>query len=220
MSSRVRPALTAAVGVAGLLGLALLVVGLWFAVTLGPSGLAEFSVSTPASGAIAIEPRYANAVDVPFEVVATRGDGGPVWLGAARQHDADLLLRRGAHSVVAGLSLTAGAATLRSAGSGPLPDVTRADVWRSTAAGEGRARLLVGQRDGPLTVVVASGEAASLRDLELTLRWRRGAWFLQALTGMVVGGGVVALAGRYLWRRRRGHAAPPAPDRALTGALG
>lgn len=218
MPSRARRAVAALVGLLAAVGAVLAVVGLWLAVRLGPTGVADVTVATPASGAVAIPARYVNAVDVPFEVVASRGDGGPVWVGAATAADADLLLGRGAHSVVTEVSYPSGSAQLRSTGSGPAADVAAADIWRASSSGAGRARLVVAQGEGPLTVVAASGEEAPLRDLRLTLVWRKGAWFVQAmlltLTGVALAGAALA----YLWRHRRTAATAPATGPAAATA--
>jgi len=184
------------------LGIALAVTGAWAAVRLGPSGMAQFSVSSKATGAIVVGPDVLNSVDIPVRVTATRGDGGPVWLAAAATTDARAVLATSPVCTVSGVHFPAGALDLRASGAGAPADISTADVWRLSAKGTGGANLVVGQGRGPETAVVTSGDATTLKDVTMTLTWANRAWFFEALAAAVIGAIVTAFALGDLWNNR------------------
>lgn len=180
--------------VVALLGLALAAVGAWTAVQLGPSGVARFSATSGSPGVIVVPPGVLNSVDVPVRVTASRSDGGALWLAAAPSADARAILATSAMSTVDRVHYPAGTLDLRASGSGALPDISTADVWRSSAKGTGAAELVVTQGSGPQTAVVTSGEAAPLTDVTLTLTWTDRTWFFEVLVATVIGAIIAAFA--------------------------
>ena len=188
--------------VVSVLGTALVLVGVWPAFTLGPSGEAHFSVTAKAPGAMVVGPDVLNSVDVPVRVNATRSDGGPVRLAAAPTSDARAILETSAISTVSGVHYPAGTLDLRASGAGRLTDISAADVWRLSAKGAGSAELVVDQGRGPETAVVTSGDDAALKGVTMTLTWANRAWFFEALAVAMIGAIVAAFALNDLWQGR------------------
>jgi len=174
---------------------------------LGPSGEAQFSANSKAPGAMIVPAGVLNAVGVPVRVTATRRDGGVVFLAAAPATDVAALLSTSAVSTVSGVHFPGGRLDLHASGSGALPDLSNADVWRLTASGKGAAALLVDQGKGPEAVVVTSGDVTALSDATVTLTWDNRAWFFEALVMATIGAVLAAFALNDLWQGR----AVPAP---------
>jgi uncharacterized MnhB-related membrane protein len=186
------------------LGIALAVVGSWTAVTLGPSGEAQFRATSIAPGAIVVGPEVLNSVDVPVRITATRSDGGAVRLVTARSSDARAAVGTFTTSTVSRVNYPAGTLDLRASGSGALPDISKADVWRLSAKGGSSAELVVDQGDGPETAVVTSGDASALTNVTMTLTWANGVWLAEALVVALIGVIIAALALSDLWHGRPG----------------
>jgi hypothetical protein len=193
--------------VMAVLGIALAVFGVWTALKLGPTGEVHFSASSKATGAIVVEPEVLNSLNFPVRVKATRSDGGALWMAAASSADARAVLARHAVSTVSGVHYPAGTLDLRASGSGALPDISKADVWRISAEGSGSAEMVVAQGRAPETAVVTSGDATALTNVTMTLTWAKRAWFFEALSAVVIGAIIAAFAfidlgrGRHTARR-------------------
>lgn len=204
MPSAVRQLLGAAMA---LLGVALAAFGAWTALKLGPSGEAHFSATSKSTGAIVVEPDVLNSLNIPVRVKANRTDGGGLWMAAASSADARAVLARRAVSTVSGVHYPAGTLDLRASGSGALPDISKADVWRISTEGEGSAEMVVDQGRAPETVVLTSGDATALTNVTITLTWAKRAWFFEALSAVLIGGILAAFAlfdlgrGRHTARR-------------------
>lgn len=199
MPASTRRAVGALVAVMGII---LVVLGAWFVVKLGPSGEAEFSVTSKAPGAVVIPPNVLNSVDVPVRVVATRRDGGLVRLGVAPSTDVRAILATSAVSTVFAAHYPAGTLDLRPSGTGELADVSTSDVWRLAATGAGKADLLVDQARAPESVVVTSGDATPVSDVTVTVTWADRAWFFEALVAATLGAVLTAFALNDLWQGR------------------
>ncbi len=180
--------------VTAVLGIALAALGAWTALNLGPSGEAHFSATSTATGAIVVEPDVLNSLNIPVRIKVTRADGGAVWLAVAPFTDARAVLARSAVSTVSGVRYPAGTLDLRASGSGALPDISTADVWRISAKGAGSTALLVDQGRGPETAVVTSGDATALTNVTMTLTWAQRPWFFEVLTAAVIGAIIAAFA--------------------------
>lgn len=180
--------------VMAVLGIAVATLGAWTAIKLGPSGEVHFRATSKATGAIVVEPRVLNALDLPVRVTATRRDGGPVWLAAAPSTDARAVLAKSAVSTVAGVHYPAGRLDLRVSQGRALPDITTADVWRLSAEGAGSTELVIDQGRGPETAVVTSGGASALKDVTVTLTWAQRSWFFETLAVAVIGAIIAAFA--------------------------
>lgn len=183
-------------------GIVLAVLGAWIVVKLGPSGEADFSVTSNAPRAIVVPPDVLNSVDVPVRVTASRRDGSLVRLVAGPSADARAILAGSAVSTVSGVRYPAGALDLRDSGSGALGDIGTADVWRLSAQGRGSAELVVDQERAPETVVVISGDTAALKDVTMTLTWASRTWFFEALAAVMIGAMIAAFSLIYLWQGR------------------
>lgn len=193
--------------VMAVLGIALAALGAWSAIKLGPSGELHLSATVKATGAIVVEPRVLNSLDIPVLVTATRGDGGSVWLAAAPSADAGAVLAKSAVSTVSDVGYPAGALDVRASPGRDLPDIRNADVWRLTAAGSGSTDLVIDQGFGPETVVVTSGDGTALTNVSVSVSWAERSWFFEALAAAVFGAIIAAFAlidlsrGRHATRR-------------------
>jgi hypothetical protein len=189
--------------VLAVLGIAFAVAGAWTAFKLGPSGEAQFRVTSMAPGAIVVGPDVLNAVNVPVRLTATRSDGRAVRLVAARSSDAGAVVGTSTASTVSRVNYPDGTLDLRTSGAGALPDISKADdVWRLSAKGVSSAELVVDQGNGPETAVVASGDDSALTNVTMTLAWANSTWLAEALV-VVLGGVIIAgFALRDLWHRR------------------
>ena len=196
-------------------GAALAIVGLWFCVNLGPSGEASFSTRLDQAGAVAIEPTVLNTLDTPAEVSITRRDAGPLWVGLAGQSDASALLGNARRTSVNGVSWPSGAVSSQHVGSTPLPDVTKADVWRVSDQARGSAHVVVPQGAGPETLVVAAPGGAPLADVDVSVSWHDKTWFFVSLLLFLVGALLAAGAGFFVWQELTAAPAPQpgAPSR-------
>ena len=188
--------------VMAVLGIALAVLGAWTALKLGPSGELRLSATATATGAIVVEPKLLNSLDIPVRVTATRSDGGAVWLAAAPAADARAVLAKSAVSTVSDVDYPAGTMDLRVSPGRDLPDISRADVWRLTGEGTGSADLVIDQGSGPETAVVTSGDATPLTNVTTTLTWVERSWFFEALVASVLGAIIAAISLIDLFRGR------------------
>jgi hypothetical protein len=196
VSKLARPALHAALTVAGLV---LLVLGTWFTVHLGVSGTASFR-TTPRDGVVVLEPSVLNRVDGPVTVAARGAHGQPLFLGVATPEDAEAIVDGAQRTTVSGLRLRDWSLRTSHSGHGPAPALGSADIWRAVGRGAGTVRLSISQTAAPESVVVTGQDGGSAELSSLTVTMHRPAWFLESLLVAVVG--LLALvAGAFgLWR--------------------
>lgn len=195
-----------------LLGLALTIVGVWFATRLGGSGTAEFTVRPQAGRPVLVTPEVLNRVDGDVTVTATPAGGARLWMALANPSDATAVLGRSQRLEVTGIDVREWALRTTSTGTEPAPGLGTADLWRQQDDGTGPVSLTVEQARAPESVVVAA-DGGSIGTLTLSVSDKR--WFVEAVVAALVGlfllvAGVVAL-----WPRRRRHpVASPVPDPA------
>ena len=135
-----------------LVGLALTVVGVWFATQLGTSGTAEFTVHPATADPVLIGPDVLNRVDADVVVTATPTAGGSVWMALANPSDADR--RRGwvrARRRHRGVGARLVAAHARPPARGTAPELGAADLWRQQDDAQGPVTLTVEQSGAPET---------------------------------------------------------------------
>src|SRR5215203_3308915 len=113
-----------------LVGLALTVVGAWFATQLGTSGTATFTVRPSTTDPVLIGPDVLNRVDADVVVTATPTAGGSVWMALANPSDAAAVVGGSAHLEVTGVSVRDWALLTSTTGSGSAPELGEADLWR------------------------------------------------------------------------------------------
>jgi hypothetical protein len=202
---------------AALFGLALLVLGLWVAIGLGPAGRAEFSTTRQTPGIELVGSSVLAHVDAPVEVSVTRTDGGPVWLGLAHDADARSAVGSSPHLSVDRVHYPSGAVDVSTAGAGTskAAQLRGGDVWQDASTGTGTARLVVSPDGAPRSVVVTSANAAALGQVRTTLAWQHRTWFFEALAAAALGLVIAALALGYLRHARR----RPAPQHPTRGTL-
>ena len=194
-----------------LVGLALTVVGAWFATQLGSSGTAEFAVRPASSVPVLIGPDVLNRVDADVVVRAVPADGATAWMALANPSDARAVLGDARHVEVTGVSVRPWALLTRTSGSGEAAELGVADLWRQQDDAEGAVSLTVQQDEAPETLVVAT-EGGELRSLTLTVVDKT--WFVEAVIAALVGL-FLLIAGLILLFSRRarpgGEAVPSAP---------
>ncbi|GGL41721.1 hypothetical protein H9L10_08600 [Phycicoccus endophyticus] len=212
--------------VVAVVGIALVVLGGWFAARLGGTGTAEFTTRPAAGVPVTVSPDVLNRVDVDVTVTATPSDGGTVWVALANPSDAEAVLGDARHVDVTGVDVRDGALTTRVLGSGTSPALRAADLWRVQDDGTEPVALTVEQADAPETLVVTA-TTGSVESLTLTFVDKR--WFVEAVVAVLVGLFLLAAGVIALWPRRRtrtpdGTPGPPhtepeasAPARHLTG---
>ena len=196
------------------IGLVLLGLGSWFAVHLGPTGSATFT-STPAKGSVVVvEPSLLNRIDRPTAVTVVTRDAGPVFVARATPSDAEAVVGGADATTVTGARVRSWSLVQSRSGAGAAPALARADVWRDSVQGQGRARLEVSQENAPESVVIATadGKPADIAELRVTIE--RRTWFFQALLVTLVGLLATAAGATGLWQQRRRGAAKPDTDPA------
>jgi len=194
-----------AVALAALVGLALVVLGAWFAFVLGPKGTAAFHATSNAP--LVIGPNVLNRVQAPVTVSANAASG-PVFVGTAVPQDVDELVGQSKHNVVASASFPARTLTIEQIGSGDLADPSASHIWRATGEGS----ITVTQDQAPQSVLVYPTQGGSV-DVDISVA--RNTWFLQSLVALVVGLIVLAFAGGWLWQNWR---TPPTTETATDPA--
>ena len=196
-----------------LAGLALTVVGVWFAMQLGTSGTARFTVRPATTDPVLIRPDVLNRVDADVVVTATPGAGGTVWMALANPSDATAVLGSARHVDITGVSVRDWELETAVRGSGAATELGAADLWRQQDEGTGPVSLTVQQDEAPETLVVAT-EGAPLRSLTFTVVHKT--WFVEAVVAALVGLFLLDVGVVLLWPRRHPRpagAAPPAgPD--------
>lgn len=202
-----------------LAGLALTVVGVWFAMQLGTSGTARFTVRPATTDPVLIRPDVLNRVDADVVVTATPGAGGTVWMALANPSDATAVLGSARHVDITGVSVRDWELETAVRGSGAATELGAADLWRQQDEGTGPVSLTVQQDEAPETLVVAT-EGAPLRSLTFTVVHKT--WFVEAVVAALVGLFLLVVGVVLLWPRRHprpAEAAPPAgPDAPDTTA--
>ena len=183
-----------------LAGLALTVVGAWFATQLGTSGTAEFTVRPATGDPLVIRPDVLNRVDADVIVTATPAEGGSVWVALANPSDATAVLGDSRYSRVTGVDVRDWVLTTRSVGSGEAAEgLGVADLWRQQDQGELPVTLTVEQDEAPETLVVAS-EGGPLRSLTFAVTDKT--WFVEAVVAALVGLFVLVVGVLLAWPRR------------------
>ena len=192
-----------------LVGLALTVVGVWFATQLGTSGTAVFSARPDTVDPVLIRPEVLNRVDADVVVTATPASGGSVWMALANPSDASAVVGGGRHVAVTGVAVALEDWTLRTSvrGSGEVAELGAADLWRLQEDEEGPVRLTVRQESAPETLVVLT-DGAPLRSLTLSVTDKT--WFVEAVIAALVGLFLLVAGVALLFSRRR----PNGPGRA------
>ncbi len=187
-----------AAAAAALAGIALVVVGAWFAIAVGPSGTVSYTAQ--ANEPLVIGPMTLNRVSTPVTVTATSASG-PVFVGAAFPQDTSDVVGTAKHQDVQSAVFSARALTLTTTGVGALADPAGLHVWRQTA----QNTLVVEQQNAPEAVLVYP---SSPGPVDVTVTWQRGVWFLESAVVLIVGLIIVAFAGG--WLRQQLRSAGPA----------
>lgn len=183
---------------AALLGLALTVVGAWFAAVVGPSGTVSFSATS--SDPVLVPASVLNRVAEPVTVHVDGSGSQPVWMGVGADADATAVVGSATHQLAVGAAFPDRQLQLEGRGAGLLADPRGLDVWAATFGSDKSATTVLEQNAAPQAVLVVppTGEAASV-----TVSFSRRAWFYQSLTLLVVGLVVLSFAAGVLIAHRR-----------------
>lgn len=183
---------------AALLGLALTVVGAWFAAVVGPSGTVSFSATS--SDPVLVPASVLNRVAEPVTVHVDGSGSQPVWMGVGADADAAAVVGSATHQLAVGTAFPERQLQLEGSGTGLLADPRGLDVWAATFGSDKSATTVLEQNAAPQAVLVVppTGEAASV-----TVSFSRRAWFYQSLTLLVVGLVVLSFAAGVLIAHRR-----------------
>ena len=188
-----------------LVGLALTVVGVWFAAQLGTSGSAEFTVRPGTTAPVLIGPDVLNRVDADVVVTATPSDGATVWMALANPSDATAVVGDSTHVAVTGVSVRDWALLTTTTGSGTAPELGAADLWRQQDDAQGPVTLTVSQSGAPETVVVAT-QGGELESLTMTVVDK--SWFVESVIAALVGLFLLVAGVGLVSSRRTRHAGP------------
>jgi hypothetical protein len=189
---------------AAVLGLALLVLGAWAAIGLGPSGRAEFSSTHQTPGVLMVGSPVLGHVAAPVEVRLTRVDGGAVWLGLAHDADARAAVGSSPFLSVDRVHYPSGAVDVSIVGKGASTARPQSgDIWQHTSTGTGTAQLVLSPGNAPQSVVAASADTAALGRVRVTLAWESRTWFFEALAAAGIGLVIAGFSLGFLWQARR-----------------
>ena len=122
-----------------LAGLALTVVGAWFAVQLGSSGTAEFNARPGTTDPVLVRPAVLNRVDADVVVRATPADGATVWMALANPSDAAAVVGDARHVEVTGVDVREWTLLTRTTGSGRRPSSAPPTCGASRTTTRGRS---------------------------------------------------------------------------------
>jgi len=196
-----------------LAGLALTVVGAWFAVQLGSSGTAEFSARPGTDEPVLVPPGVLNRVDADVVVRATPADGATVWMALANPSDAAAVVGDTRHVEVTGVDVREWTLLTRTTGAGEAPELGAADLWRQQDDDEGPVTLTVQQDEAPETLVIAT-DGGALESLTLTVTDKT--WFVEAVVAALVGLFLFFAGVVLLFSRRSRPSDPAASDPAAS----
>jgi hypothetical protein len=181
-------------------GVALTVVGTWFATQLGSDGAVRFS-TVPSAGSrlVVLEPDLLNRVASPVTVTATARGAESVWIGRAAPSDAAAAVGKAKALTATGVTIRPWALLTATEGTAPAKALGQADLWREQTSAPEKVTLTVSQENAPETVVVQSPDA-DITVLEVSLA--RKTWFVEAVIGILVGVFLVVAGVLLLWPRR------------------
>lgn len=185
-----------------LIGLVLVVVGLWFTSHLGSSGSGTFTARPSADGVVVLGPEVLNRIDRPVQISARAKDGGEVWIGRSAPFDAKALVGQAARTTVDGVAVGGWELTTTKSAGGQAPALASADVWRQQVTAKGTGRMTVTQGSAPESVVIATGAGKPSSLDEVTLTWQNRTWFFQALVTALIGLLLAAAGAGGLWQMR------------------
>ena len=188
-----------------LVGLALTVVGVWFATQLGTSGTAEFTVHPATADPVLIGPDVLNRVDADVVVTATPTSGGSVWMALANPSDADAVVGGSEHVAVTGVSVRDWTLLTTTTGTGEAPELGAADLWRQQDDAQGPVTLTVEQSQAPETLVVAA-QGGQLSSLTMTVTEK--SWFVEAVVAALIGLFLLVAGVVLATSRRHRHTGP------------
>lgn len=183
-----------------LFGVALTVVGTWFATQLGSEGAVRFAAVPPTgSRLVVLDPDLLNRVASPVTITATASGAQSVWIGRAAPSDAAAAVGTAKALTVTGVSVRPWALLTATKGTTPARTLGQADLWREQTSAPETVTLTLSQQHAPESVVIQSA-TADITSLEVSLA--RKTWFVEAIIGILVGVFLVVAGVLLLWPRR------------------
>ena len=191
-----------------LAGLALAVVGVWFATQLGGTGTATFTASPGTARPVLLPPEVLNRVDADVTVTATPGEGSRVWMALANPSDATAVVGDARHVVATGVDVRDWLLETEQQGTTQATDVTDAELWRDQDDADEAISMTVSQANAPETVVVVA-EEGTLASVTMTISDKT--WFVEAVVAALVGLFLVVVGLVLALPRRHRHQDRPEP---------
>ena len=205
------------VAAAALVGLVLLLTGLWQVTGGRPATSVTLTLpATTAVGDVPAVPVVVSGLDLPdddappelrgLQVEATAGPAVPVFIGIGRRPDVDAYLGGVARSKMVGDDVSAGLRTTTVAGESALPDPASVDVWAAQVHGPDAVMLTWPRTPGQWRLVAGTDGTGPAPRLRLTYRLTPGPGPAPLL---LAAGSVLLLAGGAALRAARSR--DPAP---------
>lgn len=194
-------------------GALLALVGVVFAVSLGPAGRVEASAPIDSPGVILVDKAALRASSAPVHVVATPTAGGRITAIRMLQDDAHAALDASRHTLVDGVAFLPRGLRTTEQQDGSLPQDLNTDTFLDPAATTQRVDVEVAPSRLAQALVIFPGspDAPDGEAVELTMSWENAAWFWESVALALVGIGL-ALGGL--------RAGGGAPGRHRTAAAG
>ncbi len=181
-------------------GVALTVLGTWFATQLGSDGAVRFTAVPPAgSRLVVLDPELLNRVASPVTITAVAKGAESLWIGRAAPSDAAAAVGKAKAVTVTGVTVRPWALLTASEGASAATALGLADLWREQTSAPEKVTLTVSQEHAPETVVIQSSDA-DITALEVSLA--RKTWFVEAVIGILVGVFLGVAGVLLLWPRR------------------
>ena len=201
------------------LGAPVLILGLIYAIALGPSGRVEASARVAAPGVVVIGKDALRASSTPVHVLVRSASAGQVTGIRMLDGDAHASLESSRHAVLDRVSFLPRALPVSESGDGPLPRAMNRDTFLADPMTADRVELDVTPGRMPQALLIYPGEPGSPRDdaVDVTMTWSNAAWFWQAVA-LALAGAALLVAGVWSHRRRLRASGPNREDRDPAGA--
>lgn len=189
-------------------GATLLIVGLIFAIALGPSGRVEASHRVPSPGVVVIGKDALRASSTPVRVRVVPASAGSVTMVRMLDEDAHAVLETTRHTTIEGVGFLPRTLHVAETGDGSLPRAFNADTFLADPTTGDRVEVDVLPSRLPQALLVYPGSSAQPRDdaADVTMTWTNPAWFAQAV--VLAGAGAALVLAGLLMRSRRGTTQP------------
>ncbi|GAB76672.1 hypothetical protein SAMN05421595_1805 [Austwickia chelonae] len=213
-------------------GALLLVVGLIFSITIGPSGRVEVTAHIGEPGVVVVGKDAIRASSVPVKIKVTGKGEGDLTLVRMLDEDARAAAEPARHTVIDGVDFLPRGLSIVERNGGQLGKLLNTDTFMADPTTAREVDLEVTPNALPQAALIFAGPPGEPRSqtLDVTMTWSNAAWFWQAAAVTVIGGALLAFGGlrlRKSWpltgrrplpgRGGRSGRGPAAPSRAGRG---